>query len=469
LLTGFAAVLILILISRQPEEDAAPLARALPYTLFMWAAGMGLLVLSLGTAWFAIVRQDALLSRSDNPRRSIDDRYVQRGAILDRHNRTITSSTGASGQMIRNYTYPDLSLTTGYSDPIYGQAGLEASQDNYLRGLQGSPALNIWWNRLLYGQPPPGLDMRISIDLDLQQVADSALMGHKSAAVLLNASTGEILVLSSRPSFDPNILAESWDALVASQDAPLLNRATQGIYPPGGAIAPIILGETMNNNDLPDLPRQLSYQQSDGSMLGCAIVPADTQSWGSILSSGCPAPLAGLGGRFLPVRLDNLFQSFYLSEAPVLPLPVTQPQIQPVINANLTSLGLQGLLVSPLQMALTASVISNQGSQPDPVLPLAVRTPQQGWVVIAESKSRSILSPATATRVSDLLAQPGKLFWEVVSVAHTGDTAVSWFVGGTIAQWEGAPMAVAILIEGDNPQLAQAVGEKLLQTALNSK
>ena len=99
------------------------------------------------------------------------------------------------------------------------------------RGLQGYPRLTIWWDHLLYGQPPPGLDVRLSLDLGLQRVADTMLGEHQGAVVLVNAQSGEIIVMASHPGFDANTLESDWEALLQDTHAPLFNRATLGLYP----------------------------------------------------------------------------------------------------------------------------------------------------------------------------------------------------------------------------------------------
>ena len=76
-----------------------------------------------------------------------------------------------TGDFEREYKYPDLGSLVGYSDPAYGLSGLEASLDPYLRGLEGHSDLLVWWHHLLYGQPPPGLDIRLNLDMELQQKA----------------------------------------------------------------------------------------------------------------------------------------------------------------------------------------------------------------------------------------------------------------------------------------------------------
>ena len=152
--------------------------------------------------------------------------------------RPSTSRLGQTGDYTRSYVYPDLASITGYTDPVYGQAGLEATLDPYLRGLQGNPASSIWWNHLVYGEPPPGLDVRLSIDLDLQKRADALLANHAGAVVLLNAESGEILAIASHPSFDPNLLDQQAAALLKDPQSPLLDRAAQETYPPGPACKP---------------------------------------------------------------------------------------------------------------------------------------------------------------------------------------------------------------------------------------
>jgi len=186
------------------------------------------------------VRGPDLLTRSDNPRRALSDTYVLRGALLDRNNTPINQTEGETGNFTREYLYPDLAPVTGYTHPVYGQAGLEASLDDYLRGEAGNPSLVVWWNHILYGQPPPGLDVRLSIDLDLQRKADSALSNHRGALVLVNAESGEILAMASHPTYDPNLLDEIGDSLSSDEGSPLLNRATQGLYPLSTELAALV-------------------------------------------------------------------------------------------------------------------------------------------------------------------------------------------------------------------------------------
>jgi cell division protein FtsW (lipid II flippase) len=237
LLVSVLAVLLLLHISRPPESliprAISPALQPEPYLHLGAALGLGLAACALAAGWWAVYRAGDLLARTDNPRRVVSDRFVRRGSLLDRAGEPINESQGQPGKLTRRYRVPELSNVVGYIDPTYGQSGLEASQDGYLRGLQGYPASQVWWHHLVYGQPPPGLDLRLSLDLELQKLADQALQGRRGAAVILNAQTGEILAMACSPTFDASHLSENWEQLVNDRSSPLLNRAVLGRYPLG--------------------------------------------------------------------------------------------------------------------------------------------------------------------------------------------------------------------------------------------
>lgn len=155
LLVSFFELLCLLLISGRQEYPTSLTAEELKTQnkinlILSGGLMLGLGGLALVAGWWSLVRGADLLSRTDNPRRSVADRYVFRGSILDQSERPLAESTGPVGNIVRNYSYPDLGPLVGYTDPVYGQAGLEASLDPYLRGLKrlshldhqlGEPAL----------------------------------------------------------------------------------------------------------------------------------------------------------------------------------------------------------------------------------------------------------------------------------------------------------------------------------------
>jgi cell division protein FtsW (lipid II flippase) len=270
LLTSYIALFILLKISSSPRQPVPqPLRQSAPQIHLANLLFVGLGGAALVNGWWAFYRGPDLLTRTDNTRRSIADRFVRRGSLLDRNNTPIVETIGNPGDYLRQVQYPDLGPVAGYTHPIYGQSGLEASLDGYLRGLRGIPAATIWWNHILYGQPPPGLDVRLTLDLDLQRFSDAQLTGYTGALVLLNAQNGEILVMASHPTFDPNQLDQEWNRLIEDPLSPLLNRATQGSYPVGELGQWVFLGNTptgveglprlrLPTSDTPD-PRKVAH------------------------------------------------------------------------------------------------------------------------------------------------------------------------------------------------------------------
>ena len=409
LLTSFFALYLLLSISNTEEEEPAPLQSLRPYTILAGIFALGFAACAVTGAWWALFRSNDLLTRTDNARRAIADRFVPRGEILDNSNLPINITAGESGDFIREYLYPDLAPITGYTHPVYGQAGLEASLDNYLRGLQGNPSSLILWNQLIYGTPPSGLDVRLSIDMELQQIADSLLGNHSGAIILMNAETGEILVMASHPTYDPNKLDEEGDLLSQDEDSPLLNRATQGLYPIGNVIQPLI--QAQFGEELP--------------------------SESSLLIS---------------------YEEFGFFRSPQITMPVAS---SPLTN------DLADMRVSPLQVCLAAAALSNQGVMPAPRIAIAVNTLEQGWVVLpALDEPREVIQAQAAEEAARTFVQEGKAYWSHTGRGTISKTTVTWLVAGTPPDWRGAPLALVVALEENNVPLAERIGDKLFTAIL---
>lgn len=416
LLVSVLSLLLLCLINNSQATQPAlrPDPRPLLHLGTLLLAGLA--CATLVSVWWAVVRGPDLLTRTDNPRRAISDQTVRRGAILDRNDQPINLSEGEPGQYTRVARYTALGPVAGYTDPIYGQAGMEASLDEILRGIQGNPLPLIWWNLLVYGQPPPGIDLRTSLDLSLQTSADQLLQGNKGALVLLNASNGEILAMASHPTFNANRIQELGESLLQNPDSPLLNRAAQGLYPAGSALEPLLLAEQ--------------------------IQPANLN----------------------PDQWVTLLGKYGMYTSPLLMLPVassTAPSGQAASTAR------SDLQASPLQIALAAASLSNNGVRPGPKLVTAIKEPERGWVLQPTlASSQRLFSEAQAKAAASKLAVSGQLFWQSLAVTSLGDEVITWWLGGTLPEWNGAPLTLVVLLEEDNPTLAEEIGQKTLQNGM---
>jgi cell division protein FtsW (lipid II flippase) len=466
LLTSFVSLLFLLLMSNQ--EYYKPIRRAGTRTYLQLGAFLlvGLAITALAAGWWSIYRGPQLLNRTDNPRRAIADQFVQRGAILDRHNQPIAQTSGQAGSYTRQIQYPPLSPVIGYTDRVYGQSGLEASMDATLRGEQGYPGLTSWWNQLLYGQSPQGLDIRTSIDLRLQSQADQRLNGHIGALVLIDAKTGEILVMATSPTFDANKLQSNWEKLVKDPKSPLLNRALQGLYPPGAVLGPLLLADLSGKKDLPTPPGSGDYNLGE-ALLTCVTQP-DSLSWTNAVQDGCPGATAKLAETLGVAEIQSLFEKIRLMRAPDLRLPTASSGAAHNISDPAAEVLGRELRISPLQAALAAATLSNQGTWPAPNLVTAVNTPQAGWVLLSPlDQSDPALPPTSSRSVTAGLSVEGQNYWQSSAIAPNGSGKwVTWYLAGTTPDWKNDPLALALLLEEKDPVTAFDIGHSILEAAM---
>jgi len=475
LVSSFELLCLLIISARQEETTILQPEKIKSQTRINLLVSGGLMVGLVGIAlvvgWWGFVRGPELLTRTDNPRRTIADRYVKRGSVLDRQEHPLAESTGAAGDFVRQYPYPALGPVLGYTHPVYGQSGLEASLDPYLRGLKGYPSLTLWWEHLLYGQPPPGLDVRLSIDQGLQAKADELLAGDPGAIVLLNAESGEILAMASSPSFDANNLDSTWENLVNDPSSPLYDRAGMGLYPPGNTLGAFLLAASQ-------LPASGQFGGTD--LLNCALVPTDS-TWQALITAGCAEPISYLtklvNGKDLITLLDKL--GLYTAPAfPIETLSSTQPDSLSDAGSYVTGVRdpeTEALLnISPLQMALAASALSNGGERVVPRLAMAVDIPNSGWVILPETaEPERIFLENKANNTANALADNELPIWQVVATGDEGvgnsvdaKSGYSWYIGGTLPEWPGVPLAIAVVLEENDPQRVLVMGQRLLQSAM---
>ncbi len=144
-----------------------------------------------------------------------------------------TAHTGKTGVEYENE--PNLHGTPGYRQVVTNARGRQVPAD-----------AREWSQALAEGDSPrPGMNLHLSIDLDLQRVASEALAGRRGSIVAIDPQNGEVLALVSAPSFDPNAFAvgmssSEFRALESNPNQPLFNRAVLGKYPPGSTIKPML-------------------------------------------------------------------------------------------------------------------------------------------------------------------------------------------------------------------------------------
>ncbi len=202
---------------------------------FLISLGM-MMVLGIASAYWGVVQSATLISRPDNPRKVDVERAIDRGPILARDGTKLVYSQLAESAApysppvyTRVYPVPAAAPVVGYYSLWHGIGGVEAYADLKLRGSANTI------DRLLHHQQI-GQPFTTTISLPLQQKVAAVMSGTTGSAVIMDWHSGQVLALVSTPIFDPSTLDADWDQLRSRADAPLLNRATQGLYQPGSLL-----------------------------------------------------------------------------------------------------------------------------------------------------------------------------------------------------------------------------------------
>ena len=463
MLASFSALLLLCLISHEGVSRAAPVARTRPALVIagivIGAFGLAALV----TGWWSLARGPDLLTRADNVRRPESDRDVKRGALLDRRGLILNETIGEVGDYQRAYHLPELGNMLGYSHPNLAQSGLEAGLDAILRGEENQPALALWLNHLEYGQPPPGLDVRLTLDAELTALANQLLASQAGAAVVMDAGSGEILAMASQPGFDLNTMDEDWETLANAADSPLVNRAAQLLYPPGTVLGPFLLAAAQAASLSVEPPAETSFTLGE-QRFDCVRQPRDTKDWDQLVASACPGALAQLGVALGGERLLALFGDLGFYSAPDLPLELHAQSMPTTLDRpEVSAIGQDGLAVSPLQMARAACALSNAGMRPEARIVLEIEQAGGGWQAVEGAEAHAVLGGAFSASLVQGLAYEPLAIWEVTGHALGEQGQVyTWYLAGSLPERSPAARCAVVLLESDNRGLAQLIGRELL-------
>ena len=176
--------------------------------------------------YFNVVKSKEVINSPYNVRQDLLAKRVVRGKILDCNGEVLAQTvTDEDGTETREYPYDDLyAHVVGYS--VKGKYGIESIQNFNL--LTSNAFFLEKLAKEFKGEKNIGDNVVTTLDTKLQQAAYNALGNNKGAVVVMEASTGKILAMVSKPTFDANTVAENWEALNNDPDSSLFNRATMG-------------------------------------------------------------------------------------------------------------------------------------------------------------------------------------------------------------------------------------------------
>jgi len=477
------------------------------YLLLAFAAVAGAL------GWWQVLDAQALATRQDNPQVIATRRSLPRGSIFDAQGQLLASSTIVEGVSRRAYTDPAFTHVIGYASLRYGATSIERAWDDLLVGRTDPNPLRDLLNDILARQPSPH-DLTLTIDRRLQDFAASQLAGNVGAIVAIDPRSGAILAMASSPTYDatgfsgdPSTAAATFDAVAAAKDKPFLDRVRQGHYTPGSimkvltAAAALDSGAITPETTFPDQPAQ----ESDGFVVsGFTIREHDLGKVKPALWNLSPALQVSSNIFFAHVGLE-VGADRYLDYArrfgfckglrigtDARGLAVDPSFVSAQSNGGCApfsddvelasaAFGQARVSVTPLQMALLAAAIANDGTVPHPFVVRDLRAhaanPAAGpsGTVLeryggdhgdgaistqAAAEVRAAMIDAVSGPLGRLYAGAGAVSrFGVSGVLTAGKTGTaergpglkphSWFIGFAPAQPGAAPtIAIAVIIEG---------------------
>lgn len=436
--------------------------------------------------YFDGLRSEDFINSPYNTRQDTFADRVIRGDILSSEGEILaTTYVGDDGSEYRSYPYGNMfAHVLGYS--AMGKSGLE-SEANFELLTSHAFFLEQMKNQF-QDQKNMGDTVVSTLSLNLQSAAYNALGDRKGAVVALEPSTGKILAMVSKPDFDPNTIESDWDYLVSdSGNSSLLNRATQGQYPPGStfkivdALAYFRTNHTLENYSYL-CQGSISWEDHTIQCYGGEI--HGEEDFYSAFANSCNCAFAQMGLDLGTSVLKKTSEDLLFNS--VLPLSMEYKKSSFSLDKNSgqpltmqTSIGQGNTLVSPAHMALIASAVANRGIVMKPYLIDQVQN-YQGEQVSAEEPE--IYKRIMEENEANLL---GKLMEQVVqsgtasSLSGRGYTAAgktgsaefddagnshSWFVG--YAELNGEKIAVAVVVEagGTGSEAAVPIAGTLFDT-----
>lgn len=213
------------------------------------------LALSIFICYYVATYEEEYINNSYNPRQEVLIKKNTRGTIYSRDMDVLAETQTVDGEEVRYYPYANIfAHVVGYSSN--GRAGIEGQTNYYLINSNQPMAEKIAADIAL--DKYKGDSVVTTLDAGLQKTAYTAIGSYNGAVVVSNPKTGEYYAIVSKPDFNPNEIEDIWDSLLNdTESSVLLNRATQGLYPPGSCFKIVTLLEYLREN--PDDYNQYSF------------------------------------------------------------------------------------------------------------------------------------------------------------------------------------------------------------------
>ena len=419
---------------------------------------------------FSVTNKQELINNSYNARQTMLLAQNRRGSIYSADGEILAQTKETEdGTEVRVYPYGEIfAHVVGYS--TNGRMGVEALGNYYLINSNEPLAQKVADE--MAGIKYAGDDIYTTLDVDLQQVAYQALGVYKGAIIVTEPSTGRVLAMVSKPDFDPNNIDSIWDDLISDEDSSvLLNRVTQGMYPPGSTFKIVTALEYIREN--PDSYRSYTYNCVGSFTKGSDRINCyHGTSHGSVnfvssFAKSCNASFANIGLSLDRSSFDNtLLDLLFNSE---LPLKSTYSRSKVTVDEGMTdadmmqvAIGQGTTQISPMHLNMITCAIANGGNLMTPYVVDRVEN-SEGSVIrqFSQSDYGRLMTKEEAQILTDLMAEVVKTGTgrklsglSYTAAGKTGSAEYNsvkgdshaWFTG--FAPVEDPQICVTIIVEG---------------------
>lgn len=335
--------------------------------LFFATIFLGLLIY---LSYFTATNEQKMINNSYNSRQKLLAEENTRGTILSANGDILaTTQIDSAGKETRVYPFANLfSHVVGFSTK--GKTGIESLSNYYL--INSNIPLDEKVKNDISNVKNPGNNIVTTLDQDLQQVAYDSLGVYKGAIIVMEAKTGKILAMVSKPDFDPNNIVSIWDELVSDHESSvLLNRATQGIYPPGSTFKIATALEYIREN--PETYNDYSFQCNGSYTNGDSTINCyhgtvhGTLNFMTSFAKSCNSSFANIGLTLDKNQFSTTLNQLLFNQKLPIDLNYTKSNLQiddTTSDEEMIQIAIgQGKAeITPIQLAMITSAVANQGT-----------------------------------------------------------------------------------------------------------
>lgn len=464
-------------------------------------AGFVAAVAMLG--YWQVVAAPDLRADAGNLQQIQRERLVDRGRITTADGQLLAASRAVrvEGQRVFERVYRRGELAphvVGYSTTREGRTGIESHWNSFLAGSYGiQPIL-----QRLELDEKRGADLRLSLDSRIQDAARTALSGRAGAVVALEPRTGAVTAMVSGPDFDLADVQSDFAAISAREGSPLFNRATSGLYAPGSTFKVVTATAGLGEGGLS--PESVfddtgTFATPGGPIRNFGGATFGEHTLSTALTRSINTTFARIGSTVGGDVMAATMRGFGFGETPPIDLPpgevvasgrydgrTARALSEDGLDVARLAIGQERLAVTPLQMAMVAAAVANDGTVMEPYILDSAR--DRGGSVVYEKNPEDLGQAMSAGVAADLNAMmqnvvrdgtgTGASLAGITDVAgktgtaETGDGGLNnaWFIG--FAPADDPVVAVAVVIENTSGQggtEAAPVAREVLAAAVGAE